>query len=159
MKRTPTSEIALLVLFLLVLGAVLSACGSASEPEDRVFDLTISEDALEPEVIKVNQGDTVTLNVRSDKEGALHVHGYNEVADVAPEAPGTVQFTADATGRFSLVLHVSAEEPNGEKIEGEEAEGEHEGGEDKETEGGHEEGEHQADEVEITLGALEVQPR
>ena len=137
MKRSPTSKIGLLVISLLVIGAVLGACGSASEPEDQVFDLTISDGKLDldPSVIQVKQGDTVTLRIDGDELGTFHLHGYDLEVDVSPDDTASVEFTADATGAFRITFHGAGEGEEGAEHQ-EEGEGE-----------------------EVTIASLEVQPR
>lgn len=46
----------------------------------------------------------VVLTVTSDVADEVHVHGYDLMADVAPGAPATIRFTADAPGRFEIEL-------------------------------------------------------
>ena len=52
----------------------------------------------------VAQGRTVVVTVTSDVADEVHVHGYDLMADVAPDAPATIRFTADAPGRFEIEL-------------------------------------------------------
>ena len=52
----------------------------------------------------VAQGRTVVITVTSDVADEVHVHGYDLMADVAPGAPATIRFTADAPGRFEIEL-------------------------------------------------------
>jgi hypothetical protein len=49
----------------------------------------------------------VALVVRSALTDHVHVHGYDLMADVAPGAPATIRFTADAPGRFEIELEES----------------------------------------------------
>ena len=46
----------------------------------------------------------VVITVTSDVADEVHVHGYDLMADVAPGAPATIRFTADAPGRFEIEL-------------------------------------------------------
>ena len=46
----------------------------------------------------------VVVTVISDVADEVHVHGYDLMADVAPGAPATIRFTADAPGRFEIEL-------------------------------------------------------
>ena len=46
----------------------------------------------------------VVVTVTSDVADEVHVHGYDLMADVAPGAPATIRFTADAPGRFEIEL-------------------------------------------------------
>lgn len=52
----------------------------------------------------VRRGREVVLTVRSALADHVHLHGYDLTADVAPGAPGTIRFTADAPGRFEIEL-------------------------------------------------------
>ena len=52
----------------------------------------------------VAQGRDVVIIVTSDVADEVHVHGYDLMADVAPGAPATISFTADAPGRFEIEL-------------------------------------------------------
>jgi hypothetical protein len=52
----------------------------------------------------VARGREVVITVTSDVADEVHVHGYDLMADVAPGAPATIRFTADAPGRFEIEL-------------------------------------------------------
>ncbi len=52
----------------------------------------------------VAHGRDVVITVTSDVADEVHVHGYDLMADVAPGAPATIRFTADAPGRFEIEL-------------------------------------------------------
>ena len=56
----------------------------------------------------VTQGRDVVITVTSDVADEVHLHGYDLSADVAPGAPATIRFTADAPGRFEIELENSA---------------------------------------------------
>ena len=58
-----------------------------------------------PSVIKVKQGDNVTLRITNDAVDELHLHGYNLQVPVMPETPAVLQFTARLSGRFTFELH------------------------------------------------------
>ena len=55
----------------------------------------------------VARGRIVVITVNSDVADEVHLHGYDLTADVAPGAPATIRFTADAPGRFELELEQS----------------------------------------------------
>ena len=52
----------------------------------------------------IDQGRNVVISVTSDVADEVHVHGYDLMADVAPGAPATIRFKADAPGRFEIEL-------------------------------------------------------
>ena len=55
----------------------------------------------------VARGRTVVIRVTSDVADHVHLHGYDLMVDVAPGAPATMRFTADAPGRFEIELEDS----------------------------------------------------
>ena len=59
-------------------------------------------------VIKMVQGDNVTLHFSSDETHILHVHGYDIEVEVDPESHAMVKFNATATGRFPVEIHGSS---------------------------------------------------
>ena len=111
----------------------LAACGGG-EPAERTFELEILGGSLvqEESILKVKQDDMVTIVVAADEHVSFHLHGYDIEQVAKPGEPATMEFTADATGRFRFTIHIEAEDHEKE-------------GEDYEEE--------------IELGRLEVQPR
>jgi siroheme synthase len=93
--------------WLLAMMTLLVAQPSMAEP--RTIDLVIRGGSLPPErrVIRVQQGDAVTLRWTSDQALTLHLHGYDVERRVVPGATATMSFTARATGRFPIEVHAS----------------------------------------------------
>jgi hypothetical protein len=56
------------------------------------------------ERIEVRKGDPVRLEVRSDAAEEVHVHGYNEIAEVGPGEPARLSFPAELEGIFEIEL-------------------------------------------------------
>jgi hypothetical protein len=54
--------------------------------------------------IKARKGERVRIVVRADVADHVHLHGYDLMLDVAPDAPAQLVFTADLTGVFELEL-------------------------------------------------------
>jgi hypothetical protein len=73
------------------------------------FDLVVEAQTLAGDITTfvAHQGDTVTLNLSADEDSEFHVHGYKLIHNVAAGQVETLTFEADATGRFSLAMHVS----------------------------------------------------
>lgn len=69
------------------------------------FTISVSGDTA-PAVkrFEVARGRNVKLVVESDFADEVHVHGYDVSGDVAPGAPATLTFAADAPGRFEIEL-------------------------------------------------------
>ena len=78
---------------------------AAAEPQ--VFELSIRSGELpaEQRVIRVRQGDDVTLRWTTDKALTLHLHGYDIEQRLTPHKPVQMRFTAGATGRFPIESH------------------------------------------------------
>ena len=89
----------LTAMFLLIAGE-----GAAESP---VFELSVrnGELPLERRVIRVRQGDDVTLRWTTDQALAIHLHGYDIELPLSPAAPDTMRFTARASGRFPIEFH------------------------------------------------------
>jgi FtsP/CotA-like multicopper oxidase with cupredoxin domain len=93
----------------------LEPTGSSSpEPTDPTPSPTVTLDAVEIEVeegrvegpgqISVTQGDRVAIEVKADTADHVHVHGYDLMADVAPDREVTITFRADIPGIFEIEL-------------------------------------------------------
>jgi hypothetical protein len=54
--------------------------------------------------VPVKLGTPVTLEVTSDVADEVHVHGYDLMQDVTPDAPATVTFDATIPGVFEVEL-------------------------------------------------------
>jgi hypothetical protein len=50
-------------------------------------------------------GTEVRLTVVADVTSDVHLHGYDETADVSPGNPAIIDFTADIPGIFEVELH------------------------------------------------------
>jgi hypothetical protein len=65
------------------------------------------------QLIRVTQGDVVTLQWTADKPSIVHLHGYDIEKRIVPGTVTELTFTARATGRFQVHLHGSAAEAAG----------------------------------------------
>jgi len=54
--------------------------------------------------VPVKEGTSVTLEVTSDVADEVHVHGYDLMQDVTPDAPAMVTFDATIPGVFEVEL-------------------------------------------------------
>jgi hypothetical protein len=103
----------LAVLFCTV--ALLAGCGEdepsdgtdGSSPDTQTIDITISGDTVEPngERVEVKAGEEITLNVKADEPGELHVHSNPE--QELPYAAGTttLKLTIDEPGVVEVESH------------------------------------------------------
>jgi FtsP/CotA-like multicopper oxidase with cupredoxin domain len=83
------------------------ALASPASGEVRDIELTIRDGQLPKaqQLVRVRQGDEVTLRWTTDRPLAAHLHGYDIEAKLAPGAPVLMRFTARATGRFPVAIH------------------------------------------------------
>ena len=56
-------------------------------------------------VLKATQGDSLTIDITSDRPGTVEIHGYQKKVDVAPGHVATLSFVANIAGRFPVDLH------------------------------------------------------
>ena len=94
---------------------ILAAACGGGEPEALEIPVKLEHEKLDPETIKVNQGDMVTLKIEADKRGEFHIHGYDIQQDVGAGEVTDFFFEADTTGRFKIAFH-SLDEGNHGKI-------------------------------------------
>jgi len=91
--------------------ALLASCSATppTTPTEQVARFTVraGERVAGPERVDAHPGDTVRIEVTSDVDDELHVHGYDKATDLVAGQPGSVSFTADATGVFEVELHHS----------------------------------------------------
>jgi len=91
-----------LALALIAISAVVPATAAQLSFDLKVERGRVAEDMR---LIRVKQGDVVTLRWTSDQPIVLHLHGYDIEKRVAPGPATEMTFTAYATGRFPIHVH------------------------------------------------------
>ena len=74
-------------------------------------EATVTDDAMEPSAISVCRGQEVTLEVHSQTDSVIHLHGFDDQVPATSLTPGdttTIEFTADAAGQFIIELHAQS---------------------------------------------------
>jgi hypothetical protein len=100
-----------LVVVLVAWAGVLGACVGASAEcaaLSEEIELTLTATTLTPSDPAVCRGDEVTLTVRPEIDGVLHVHGYDDELSATDVSAGEVlelAFTATRSGQFEIELH------------------------------------------------------
>jgi hypothetical protein len=76
---------------------------------DVKFDLQIERGRVPANmrVIRVKQGDNVTLRWSADRVIVVHLHGYDIEKKLEPGTAADMTFSARATGRFPVEIHTS----------------------------------------------------
>jgi hypothetical protein len=107
-----------LLLACLAVGLVIGAgCVADTRPDPETctrpavtLDARLTEEALEPSSLDVCRGQVVTLHIAAEREGFIHIHGYDEqAAEVRPGETVALQFVADSSGQFPIELHTNDE--------------------------------------------------
>ena len=103
-NRTSTLILAVVVVaFLVVAGVViLRTTGGGGNP--RTIDLTVTGTTMTPDSPPAKQNDMLTVNVKTDKEEEIHLHGYDIKFAGKPNQTVTKTFKADKTGHFEIEI-------------------------------------------------------
>ena len=106
-------SIILIVVIVLILGGLfflLRPDTPSGVPRDRTIAVSIEDGEMRPVEISVNQDDSVTLRLSSDRPMEIHLHGYDVEQEVEPGQKASLRFRADLTGRFEIEDHESERE-------------------------------------------------
>jgi Cupredoxin-like domain len=106
-------SIILIVVIVLLLGGLfflLRPDTPSGVPRDRTIAVSIEDGELRPAEISVNEDDSVTLRLSSDRPMEIHLHGYDVEQEVESGQKTSLRFRADLTGRFELEDHESERE-------------------------------------------------
>ena len=77
-------------------------------PQERTFRIDARQYAYSPSELKVNAGDTVTIQlVSTDVVHALYVDGYDISVEADPGQTKTLSFVADKQGSFRFRCNVT----------------------------------------------------
>jgi hypothetical protein len=99
-----------------LLGTLLTACvGDAGLPEtchdpSVNFTATLSGEQLEPATFDACRGQAVTITFTIERDGVLHLHGYDDQVPAAEVRAGqetVFEFDAVRSGQFPIALHTT----------------------------------------------------
>lgn len=102
-----------IVLAMLLLFAVLAGCGGDSSDDASTeaggpIEVSFVEGQISGGSLRtVDLGSEVTIEVTTDTDDMVHVHGYDLFEAVADGSPAVVTFTADIPGDFEVELEES----------------------------------------------------
>jgi hypothetical protein len=101
-NRTVLAIAAVLVLFVIV-GAFLVFRNQRGGGRPVTFNLSVTNATrMSPDRLMVQHGDVVTVNVRSDRSGEVHLHGYDIHFDAVPGEVSSHTIHANTTGHFDI---------------------------------------------------------
>lgn len=69
------------------------------------FEIEAGRRASGPAVVSATQGTMLELQIVSDQDDELHVHGYDRAQVLAANEPATLRLKLDRAGRFEVELH------------------------------------------------------
>ena len=96
-----TVVIGVLVVFVIVVGALIYSNRIAGKPV--TIDVTVTGGkTMNPPDLSAHQNDTVTINVTSDTDGEVHLHGYDIIVNAKAGKTVSQTFKADKTGGFPI---------------------------------------------------------
>jgi FtsP/CotA-like multicopper oxidase with cupredoxin domain len=86
---------------------VLLGSALAFAQAEKVIDiaLTNGKAPADEQTLRVSKGDKVVLRWKSDRQIALHLHGYDIEASVPAQGTSAMSFTASLPGRFPVSEH------------------------------------------------------
>jgi hypothetical protein len=78
MSRFRLAVVIGVVVIFIAVGAYLIFGNKKSAPKPVTFNVTVTDaKSMNPDELKVNQNDTVTINISSNTTGEVHLHGYD----------------------------------------------------------------------------------
>lgn len=93
---------AFVVAFVIVAGFVIYR-NQGGGGSNVTFDVTVTHaDTMKPSELNVHQNDMVTINITSDTDGEVHLHGYDIHFDNTAGKVTTHMFKADKSGTFEI---------------------------------------------------------
>ena len=69
------------------------------------FDLTFKNMELIPDSINIKENSELNLNITSDIDGELHIHGYNIEGEISKNKISNITIKLNATGNFPIAFH------------------------------------------------------
>lgn len=102
MRKTIGSLLAALLLV-----GCATAPSAPTEPARTVIRITLADGKVDPngQRVELARGSVLELVITSDREDAVHVHGFDLEIPVRPGASVTKDITLDRVGRFEIESH------------------------------------------------------
>lgn len=109
MNKKSATVILLLLVSVLVIGYLAPGVIKPQTSQERFITIEAKKFSYSPEIIEVNQGDRVTINlISTDVHHGLYIDGYELKTDSIPgQYEGQIVFTANKTGKFTMRCSVT----------------------------------------------------
>ena len=103
MSRSRIAIVAVVVVAFVVVAGLLIYKNQAGGGRAVTFDVTVTHaDTMKPTELDAHQNDMITINITSDTDGEVHLHGYDIHFDNVAGKVTTHTFKADKTGDFEI---------------------------------------------------------
>lgn len=103
MSRNRPLIVAVVVIVFVVAGGVLIYATQSRGGGSKTIEVTVTAAShMEPPTWTANQNQTLTVNIKSDTDGEVHLHGYDIHFDTKAGQTVTQTFKADKTGSFPI---------------------------------------------------------
>lgn len=109
MNKANILIVLLLLVSVLVVGYLAPNVIKPPTSQERFITIEAKKFSYSPEIIEVNQGDKVTINlISTDVHHGLYIDGYELKTDAIPgHHEGQITFVANKTGKFSMRCSVT----------------------------------------------------
>src|ERR1700719_4979792 len=103
MNRTRIYVVAVVLIAFVAVGGYIIFGNAHKGGQNRTIDVTVTAaSSMKPSNLTANQNDTVTINVSSDTDGEVHLHGYDIHFDCKAGQVTSHTFKAVNTGSFDI---------------------------------------------------------
>ena len=111
MSRTRALIVAAVLIVFIAAGGVLIYATRSNGGQNVTIDLTVTGGTkMNPTDSTAHQDDKVTINVTSDTDGEVHLHGYDIPFEAKAGQTVGHTFTADKTGNFLIEWETTSTE-------------------------------------------------
>lgn len=98
MSRTRMAVVIGILVLFVVVGGIVVLANRGGGGKNVTFDVTVTgAKAMSPQTLNAHQNDTITINVKSDTEGEVHLHVYDIAFEAKAGQSVSHTFKADKT--------------------------------------------------------------
>ena len=98
MSRTRALIVVALVVVFVIAGGALIYANQHKGGQNVTFNLSVTgAKQISPTDLQAHKGDHITINITSDQDGEVHLHGYDIAFEMTTGQTVTQSFTADKT--------------------------------------------------------------
>lgn len=102
------NKIILSMLVFILVASIPMIYAQAAKPVEREITIEAKKFSYNPEIIEVNKGDIVKINlISTDVHHGLYIDGYELQTNATPGHEGNITFIADKTGKFTMRCSVT----------------------------------------------------